>query len=206
MNKTKICKQCDKSFSITYNVTHEYWSGRKFCSHKCSTDWMRGRRRPSFGKPLKSLEQRFWEKVDIHFSSDECWNWLGALEVSGYGYLGDTRRQGSKKAHRLSYEIHCGKIPNGLCVCHKCDNRKCVNPTHLFLGTRADNNADRDRKGRVNRMYGESNPKAKLTDANISSIREMRENGMTQQSIADRFGVSQHTIWQILSNKTWLKA
>lgn len=202
MNKTKSCRQCGKEFSITYNVTREYWKRRKFCSHKCSTDWTRGKRRPTFGKPLKSLEKRFWNKVDRR-SPSECWNWVGALEKSGYGYLGNTMRQGAIKAHRLSYEIHIGKIPAGMCVCHMCDNRQCVNPTHLFLGTRTDNNHDRDRKGRTNKMYGESNPKAKLTNANVVLIREMRNSGMTQQSIADRFGISQNAVSRILNRKTW---
>jgi hypothetical protein len=203
MNK-KTCKQCGNEFSVTYSVTKEYWRKRKFCSHKCSSDWTRGRHRLSFGKPLKTIEQRFWEKVKRP-SLFECWDWTGALEGTGYGYLGNTRRQGAIKAHRLSYEIHCGEIPAGMCVCHTCDNRKCVNPKHLFLGTRADNNTDRDRKGRTNKMYGESNPKAKLTNADIISIRKMRSDGVAQQAIADIFGVSQNAISRIDRRKTWAK-
>jgi hypothetical protein len=93
------------------------------------------------------IHVRFWK----HFQSDAngCWEWQGALSAAGYGRI---VRPGSAAtsapAHRVSWELHNGPIPDGLCVCHKCDNRKCVRPDHLFLGTQGDNNRDRDAKGR----------------------------------------------------------
>lgn len=102
-------------------------------------------RKPRKRKPL---EERFWAKVA---KSDSCWNWTGSLAGSGYGYLhiGDKVERKPRTAHRVSWEIHNGPIPEGLWVLHKCDNRKCVNPEHLFIGDRVDNMRDCAAKGRV---------------------------------------------------------
>lgn len=95
----------------------------------------------------KTLEQRFWAKVD---KTDDCWLWSGSKSgLYGHGEIGRGRRtEGKVKTHRLSWELHNGSIPKGMHVLHKCDNGLCVNPDHLFLGTQKDNMVDMAKKGR----------------------------------------------------------
>lgn len=148
-----------------------------------------------------SLADRFWSKVEKG-GDGECWAWLGAKTTQGYGYLGN-RRKPNALAHRLSYEMHYGPIPRGMCVCHRCDSPPCVNPAHLFLGTRADNNADCAKKGRQADRRGERNARAKLDEEAVRLVWRLRGRGMTQQKIADRVGVTQSQVSRILIGKAW---
>ncbi len=148
----------------------------------------------------KKLEK--WSKLNPETG---CIEWTGGL-VNGYGSTnvkGADGKKITKRAHRVSYEEYVGKIPEGLHVCHKCDNRKCINPEHLFAGTNLDNVRDRDRKGRGSQPSGESHNSAKLTDKKIILIRQLRRFGFAQQVIADTFGVHQMTISRIVNRKIW---
>ena len=142
---------------------------------------------------LKNLTRRFWPKVRIQRG---CWEWL-ACKVQGYGRLGIGRSGSTMAAHRLSWIIHNGPIRSALFVLHSCDNPGCVNPSHLFLGTQRDNLYDMTKKGR-GKPYG-----AKLSKQKATEIRKLRGLGLTQQSIADRFGVLQSTVSKICLKKTY---
>lgn len=140
---------------------------------------------------------RFWKNVD---KTDGCWNWTGTRTDKGYGRFKTSTK--NWRAHRLSYEMHCGPIPEGMQVLHECDNPSCVRPDHLFLGTNADNMADKCAKGREAHVgvKGVQHPKAKLTEDDVRTIRSMRG---TLREAATRFGVSQTTISDIRSRRCW---
>ena len=141
--------------------------------------------------------QRFWDKVRIG-PRNECWEWLAYKQYKGYGIFGFNGNP--KLAHRVSYQLSIGTIPEGMCICHHCDNPSCVNPAHLFLGTNADNTADRDAKGRHVALKGENNGRAKLTDADVLAI---RDSGLSQNEIAAEYGVSQTVVSNIKIRKSW---
>lgn len=142
------------------------------------------------------LERRFWASTDKR-GPDECWNWI-AYTKGGYGAIRVGGRQ--KSAHRVSWELHNGSIGKGLWVLHRCDNPRCVNPAHLFLGTQVDNMRDMAAKARNKppRLHGTRNPMAKLTDEQCEAIRTAEG---TQDEIAARFGTSQSHVSSIRSGR-----
>lgn len=145
------------------------------------------------------LKQRFWEKVDL--SGNGCWNWKASVAGKGYGQIKvpGTRRQ--VYAHRLSYEIHFGSIPQGFMVLHRCDNPRCVRPNHLFLGTGADNLGDMAAKGR--HLFGERNSEHRLTEVQVHEIFDLSEAGRSQHWIAKQMGVGQPQVGRILRGERW---
>lgn len=144
----------------------------------------------------KSIE-RFFKKVE---KTSSCWNWKGILFKQGYGRIASLNKVKSLKAHRISWEIHFGKIPDGLCVLHKCDNRKCVRPDHLWLGTKFENNQDRSFKKRS--AYGLSHPNGKISTSEVLNIKKIyNTKNISQYKLAEMFGVSQSLISFIINNK-----
>jgi hypothetical protein len=143
---------------------------------------------------------RFWSKVERE-PDGGCWVWTANLS-RGYGAY---RLLGKmQKAHRISYELAHGPIPPDTCVLHRCDNPPCVNPDHLFLGTRAENNADRAAKGRSADQAGDANSAAKLTSNEARLIKERYgAGGVSQRQLAAEFGVSQSNINWIVRGATW---
>lgn len=170
---------------------------------------------PHYEKPKKPLLDRFLKKVRFA-SKNKCWEWTGAL-TKGYGVINDGTGQ-LLRTHRLAWETWKGKIPAGLWVLHKCDNRRCVNPKHLFLGTVADNNLDMLKKGRafipaprygkrpaheIAHMQGEKHHGHKLSESKVLDIRRRFKAGETGPSLAKRHGIHPATAWTIATKKTW---
>lgn len=146
---------------------------------------------------MASIEERFWQKVE---KGPDCWNWTAYTWPSGYGCF---RAYNQTRAHRVSWTIHNGAIPNGFYVCHHCDNPACVNPKHLFLGTPQDNMDDKVRKGRQRGAHGGTkHHNARLTDEQVAEIHALwRERELTQTEIATRFGIHQSHVCKLVNGQ-----
>lgn len=144
--------------------------------------------------------RRFWSKV-ASGEPGECWPYLGYLNKHGYGQFSINGR--IRRAHIIAYFLATGVWPAPLCVLHRCDNRRCMNPDHLWLGTDADNVADRDTKGRGRNLQGEEHGCAKLTETQVLAIRTCFGQGMSKRRLAADFGVSRITVRRIVNGTHW---
>ena len=147
-----------------------------------------------------SVEERFWSYVSKG-AADMCWLWTRPGNKDGYGKFQILDK--TKIAHRVSWELTNGPIPDGLQVLHKCDVPACVNPAHLWLGTQLDNMRDKHTKGRAVYARGEQSGTARLTEQNVYEVFSLRRAGWKQKQIADLYGVKQQCISRILSKKRW---
>lgn len=155
------------------------------------------------GKHGLTLEERFWSKVKIG-APTECWEWQAGIKENGRGHFMTGKK--NYQAHRVAWELTNGPIPDGLYVCHKCDNGKCCNPNHLFLGTPADNTHDMINKGRKWLGYGEKAPYVKLNQEQVEFIRshyKWFDPNWNMPALAKMFNVSKSTIGSIIRRKTW---
>lgn len=144
---------------------------------------------------LNTLD-KFWNLV---VKTEQCWEWTGSTNRYGYGRY--WYQEHEHPAHRLAYELTYGPVPSNLLVCHRCDNRRCVRPDHLFLGTTADNTRDRHQKQRDAR--GERVNTAKLTATQVLAIRRLYTEGTTIANLARQYGVSDSAIEFIIHRRNW---
>lgn len=161
--------------------------------------------KPGYLISKDSLSERmlrtFWKHCQ-RADESECWEWTGSIEKSGYGLLGAwlDGRTIHLKAHRVAYAIANGETPTTRLVCHKCDNRKCVNPSHLFLGTPKDNSDDKFSKGRFVAVRGVDNSRARVSEEQVLSIFKDRR---TYSLIGRAHGVSKSVVYDIKRRRTW---
>lgn len=146
-----------------------------------------------------TVEERFWAKVDKTSNPNGCWEWTASKVQTGYGKF--WYRGKLSPTHRIVLMMAGAELAPENFVCHRCDNRPCCNPDHLFIGTAADNSSDMVRKGRSAR--GPERPNTKLTEAMVAEIRDLLKTSESQSHIASRFGVSQATISKIAVGKVW---
>lgn len=157
-----------------------------------------------------SPKARFAAKYEVEGTTG-CWIWMAAKKPSGYGNFMMCKVNGRGtfvNAHKASWLLHKGPIPDGLCVLHHCDNPQCVNPAHLFLGTKKDNSQDMLAKGRGGPVAtgGEAHPVSKLTSVKVRQMREARARGALLAELATQFGVGEPTVWYACAGRTWKKA
>lgn len=148
------------------------------------------------------FERRLWTRIE---KSSSCWVWQGALNSTGYGVIG-VRKHGhyqQYRVHRVVYELLVAVVPDDLILCHTCDNPRCCNPDHLFLGTHRDNAVDRQSKGRGSKLRGSQNPSAKLSEDKVRDIRRLWAAGATNAQLAVAYGVSWGLIRKIVQRFLW---
>lgn len=196
------CGYCGATFSV------------KRCDHRphfrqcCSVPCVRAYK--------LTVEFRFWRRVDKNGpvpghckELGRCWPWVGfRRKDAGFEYGIMARCDGTGRqvrAHRFSWELHNGPVPDGLMVMHKCDNPPCVNPAHLAVGTCLDNVRDMDSKDRriSSSLCGSEKPQSKLTEDDVAKIRGLYATGTHQSTLSARYGVSQATVSAIVLGKTW---
>lgn len=203
-----VCETCGLNFPF-YQM-----KGRpipRFCSHKC-----RGHTGFRPGAPLliseMTKEQKF-ERLIKSFEKhvirqDGCWGWKGSTAKGGYGVMSCRKGIGPDRAHRASWIIHRGNIPEGMHVCHRCDNPTCTNPDHLWIGTHKQNNNDKIAKGRANYKNppvkkGSDNSSAKLNENQVKSIKLLIKEGKSCYSLGKEFNVAKITILRIKNGLNW---
>src|SRR6185369_2637075 len=188
LGAVRVCRWCKKEYYPSKQIKH-------FCSKSCSAKYQSSFRN-------KSPAERLWPRLKI--ADNGCWEWQGGTDKDGYGSLAANEYgKREQRTHRVAWILTFGKIPDGKWVLHKCDNPSCCNPSHLFLGDAASNNADMLTKGRQKYMFGALCTNAKLKEHQVLEIRRLHAEGMIQRKIAKQFGVGFKAICKIVNRQRW---
>ena len=196
-----VCLSCKKEFEWKRSPSELKKSKVKYCSRSClgkntQKDKIFSWDKLNAEQKIERLIKSFEKKV---IKQDGCWDWKCPSQKNGYLRIRfDIEKIG---AHCASWLIHKGKIPEGFQINHHCDNRRCTNPDHLYLGTRKQNDEDRVRRNR--QAKGEKNGSSKLTDHNVEEIKRMLELGIKKSEIAKAFNVTNAAIWFIETGRSW---
>lgn len=172
--------------------------GKHAYCRQCHTDYTREYQRKKSGWREISIKERLEDS--IFYSPDGCWY---CTLTGSFGYASFSIKHKPYRAHRVAYELYKGPIPQGYFVCHSCDNRLCVNPDHLFLGTAKDNTRDMINKGRA-RLTGHENGNSKLTKGDVIKIRSLvLDQGLTRTKVSEMFSLSNTHVGSLVSRKSW---
>lgn len=190
-------------------ITPGLLASRPFCASHRTVAGQAGRLAFETMKIRNPVEIRFWKSIikdkaiSSPFVKSPCWKWTGNKYNNGYGMLCCESK--TVRAHRWAYRRFVGEIPNGLCVCHHCDNRDCVNPDHLFVGTQSDNLLDAKRKGRLEMgcKKGNGNYRTKLTALCVAEIRSPINRAISCREFGRKFGVCPRAIYDVRIGRTW---
>jgi len=186
----RVCENCGAIIRKLRQHTKERHRARKFCSQSCNSQVTQRRR------ILSAHEMRAYLRSRADLNEAGCWVWR--FSVTNQGYPSLTHNNERVKGHRLAYRTFVGPIPEGAHVLHRCDNRRCINPDHLRLGTNADNVLDRNSRGRQAR--GESSGSARITE---SDVRLIRSSGLTNRELGEMLGLARHTVCGIRNGRSW---
>ena len=160
--------------------------------------WVFGVDMGIMGRPPQPAEERFWSRVD---TSGKCWEWIGRKSPEGYGRFWDGDKDTT--AHRFAYSLVYGAIPDGMFICHHCDNPGCVRTSHLFMGTHSDNMRDSIAKGRHVDNRGERHGLSRLCENDIYEIRRLRSLGIEQKILAKMWRICRPNVSLIVTRKRW---
>lgn len=205
----KVCRACELEKDRIFFMKRTDQIGKYYHSCiECLNIKNKKRYKSKIGRRNENYNERIKRRLNKYSRLNEltgCIEWISVLNRGGYGIM-TTKFSGIRRTmhtHRVSYLVYTGKIEDEMHICHRCDNRKCINPDHLFMGTRSDNMIDMLRKGRANTIEGELHPKAKL---NLMEVNEIRASILSINQLAQKYQVSRGCISLILREVNWKRS